>query len=149
MKIRVMQQVSFKHQFVEFVPGKLEDGVLYISMEYGSASHLCACGCGNKVVTPITPTDWKLIYDGERVSLHPSIGNWNFPCESHYFITNGQVRWAGKWSKERIEVGRARDLEIKSRHFGSDSEDVPAAPAIKPSLLERLVAWFKPPPSDR
>ncbi|MBZ6078827.1 DUF6527 family protein [Microvirga puerhi] len=141
-----MRQVSFKHQFVEFIPGKLDDGVLYISMEYGSASHLCACGCGKKVVTPFTPTDWKLIYDGERVSLHPSIGNWNFPCESHYFITNGQVKWAGKWSKERIEAGRARDRQIKGRYFGSEPIDVPKESPIKRSLLERFAEWLKLPP---
>jgi len=34
------------------------------------------------VVTPLSPTGWSLIFDGETVSLYPSIGNWNFPCRS-------------------------------------------------------------------
>jgi len=28
------------------------------------------------------------------VSLAPSIGNWSFPCNSHYWITGNEVRWA-------------------------------------------------------
>ena len=74
------------HKFVEYVPSVLDDGILYISMEYRTAVHLCVCGCGNKIVTPITPTDWQLTFDGKSVSLSPSIGNWNFECKSHYFI---------------------------------------------------------------
>ena len=29
---------------------------------------------GNKVVTPISPADWQLFYDGDTVSVTPSIG---------------------------------------------------------------------------
>jgi hypothetical protein len=32
-------------------------------MHFAMASHLCFCGCGNKVVTPIRPTDWRLIFE--------------------------------------------------------------------------------------
>ena len=63
--------MSVIHEFVEFIPEELKEGVLYISINYATASHLCCCGCGNRVVTPITPDDWKLIFDGVSVSLHP------------------------------------------------------------------------------
>ena len=56
------------------------DGILYVSMEYATATHLCACGCGLTVVTPISPTDWQISYNGRTVSLYPSIGNRSFPC---------------------------------------------------------------------
>jgi hypothetical protein len=36
--------------------------------------------------SPLSPTDWKLTFDGVSVSLHPSDGNWSFPCRSHYRI---------------------------------------------------------------
>ena len=84
-----------KHRFVEFVPEKLEPGTLYISMEYATASHKCCCGCGRDVVTPISPTDWQLTFDGRTVSLQPSIGNWSYPCRSHYWIKGDRVVWDG------------------------------------------------------
>jgi hypothetical protein len=35
-------------------------------------------------------------FDGRSVSLTPSIGSWSLPCHSHYFLTRGKVRWAGR-----------------------------------------------------
>lgn len=87
--------IVFTPVFVEFVPDQLEDGKLYISKEYGTAIHLCACGCGNKTVTPIRGVDsWAMRENGDKISISPSIGNWHFPCRSHYFITDNEVRWA-------------------------------------------------------
>jgi len=112
--------IILKHEFVEFIPDELEQRTIYVSIRFATASHLCLCGCGNKVVTPIRPTDWTLIFDGKTISLHPSIGNWNFPCQSHYWIQNDRVKWAPKWSREQIERGRARDLYAKQTYFGGD-----------------------------
>jgi hypothetical protein len=80
--------MTMQHKFVEFVPEDIQPNTLYVSVEYGTAVHKCCCGCGEEVVTPLTPTDWKLKFDGESVSLAPSIGNWSFKCRSHYFIRN-------------------------------------------------------------
>lgn len=100
-----------KHQFVEFIPSELKEGTLYISMEYGTASHLCACGCGEKVVTPFGKSLWKLIYDGDHVSLKPSIGNWSYACRSHYWIRDGRVVWAESWDEEMVTTSRNHDIE--------------------------------------
>ncbi|MBJ7330652.1 MAG: hypothetical protein JHC95_12205 [Solirubrobacteraceae bacterium] len=102
---------------MEFVPQRLEPNTLYVSMEYATVVHSCLCGCGQRVVTPLTPTDWHLSYDGERVTLSRSIGNWSFPCRSHYWIEQGHVHWAGDWSKQQVEVNRAADLELKRRFY--------------------------------
>lgn len=93
----------FQHKFVEFIPKEIEEGILYISMEYCTASHKCPCGCGSRIVTPLTPINWTLTFDGDTVSLEPSIGNWSYPCQSHYWIKRNQVEWAPTWSKERIQ----------------------------------------------
>lgn len=69
----------FRAQFVEFIPDELQDATLYVSMRFATVSHLCACGCRSKVVTPLKPTDWKLTFDGKTITLYPSIGNWSFP----------------------------------------------------------------------
>jgi hypothetical protein len=109
-----------RHKFVEFIPSKIEQDVLYISIEYDIARHKCACGCGADIVTSLSPARWKLTYDGETVSLSPSIGNWNHPCNSHYFITNDKVIWAGPISKNEMqEVVKNNQLSLK-RHYEKD-----------------------------
>jgi hypothetical protein len=110
-----MKTVQYK--FVEFIPDILEDGVIYISIEYCTAIHKCVCGCGNEVVTPLSPTDWQLTFDGKSVSLNPSIGNWNFKCRSHYWITNSKIIMAKKWSDLKIDIGRENDQENKELFF--------------------------------
>jgi hypothetical protein len=112
-----VKQTRFVHEFVEFLPEQLAEGVLYISMNYAVASHKCACGCGCDVVTPISPTDWQLRFDGVAVSLEPSIGNWSFPCRSHYFLDGGTVRWAGDMPQSAIEYGRAKNRLAKESYF--------------------------------
>jgi hypothetical protein len=109
--------MQYKIQFTEFIPDEISEGVIYISMEYATAVHKCACGCGEEVVTPFTPTDWKLTYDGESISLSPSIGNWSYPCQAHYLIRNSKVVWANTMSQEAIEAGRRRDRACKAKQY--------------------------------
>ena len=108
---------TMQHKFVEFIPQQLEQGVLYVSFEYRTAVHLCVCGCGNKVVTPLSPTDWEITFDGKTVSLSPSIGNWNFKCRSHYFITKNKIRMMRKWDEDEIKENRDYDEERKFKYF--------------------------------
>lgn len=114
--------VRMRHEFVEHIPQELREGTLYVSIQFSTAVHKCCCGCGNEVVTPLTPTDWKLIFDGETVSLSPSIGNWSFQCQSHYWIDHGNIRWAPRWSQEEIDDGRARDREAKNEYFSKQQK---------------------------
>lgn len=106
-----------QHKFVNSIPTALEQGVLYISMEYSTAIHLCVCGCGNEVVTPFSPTDWRITFDGETVTLDPSIGNWNYPCQSHYYIDHNKIRMSKAWNQEEIEWGREKDQKRKKGFF--------------------------------
>ena len=101
--------MTMRHKFVEIIPPEKEPGTLYISVEYGVAVHLCACGCGNIVVTSLEPQAWSLLYDGETVSLYPSIGSYSLPCRSHYWIKRGEVLWAKKLTDKEIARVRRRD----------------------------------------
>jgi hypothetical protein len=101
-------------KFVDFIPDVVEEGVLYISIPFDTATHRCACGCSEIVVTPIKPTDWSLTWNGELVTLKPSIGNWSLPCQSHYLIIENKIIWARKWSPSEIETGRKKDKKAKS-----------------------------------
>lgn len=111
------------HEFVEFLPEKLTEGIIYISIEHALVAHNCCCGCGLQVITPLSPTDWEMIFNGDSISLYPSIGNWNFPCKSHYWIKYNQVVWAPQWSKAEIDMGRAFDRRTKNQYFNSKQSE--------------------------
>jgi hypothetical protein len=115
-----MKTSILEHEFVVEFPAAPEPGVLYVSLEYGTALHMCCCGCGNRVVTPFSPRDWKLIFDGESVSLDPSIGNWSFPCRSHYWISGGRIQWAAQWSVYRVNRNRGLDRDGSRLLFSND-----------------------------
>lgn len=121
-----MKQATVIPQFVELMPGQLQDGVLYISEKYGTAIHKCCCGCGQKVVTPLSPAKWQLRRSGDTVTLSPSIGNWNFPCQSHYWIRRNRVEWAGSMTEQQIRRVQERDKCDSQRHI----EQVNARKAI-------------------
>jgi len=114
---------KFEPSFVEFIPPEkeLKPGKLYISMQYGTTVHLCASGCGMKVVLPLSPAKWHLLFDGDSISLSPSVGNWDYPCKSHYWIRNNQVVWAPAWDDERIQAGRDRDQQDADDYFEDSS----------------------------
>jgi hypothetical protein len=115
--------VRIKHEFVEFIPKERQEGVLYISIPYATAVHNCFCGCGLKVVTPISPVGWKLTFDGDTVTLSPSIGSSSFPCDSHYFIRRNTVVWCRSMRQDEIEWGRVRDREARDQYFGVRTDD--------------------------
>lgn len=129
----------FQHVFVDTVPERLEESVLYISPKYATAVHLCACGCGNEVVTPFNPASgWSLTFDGKTVSLWPSIGNWRVSCQSHYFINHNRAEWAPRMSDEEIAAGRQADMCARGK--------LPAAvPSVstpkKKTFWEHLKFW--------
>lgn len=116
-----MKRTALRHQFVKQIPATLDEGTLYISIEYATAVHRCLCGCGSEVVTPLSPTDWQLTFDGVTVSLNPSIGNWSYPCQSHYWIKRNKVLWDRQWSEEEIKEGRAVDKALKDDYYASRS----------------------------
>ena len=102
--------------FVERFPDDFESGILYVSMQYAICGHLCACGCGERVITPLSPTQWKLVYNGEAVTLYPSIGNYAFACQSHYFLTNGKIVWA---CERDGEDGKRKKKGLLAKLFNS------------------------------
>ncbi|MCX6592852.1 MAG: DUF6527 family protein [Acidobacteria bacterium] len=132
----------FRHEFVESFPTTLEVGVVYISMQYATITHQCACGCGNEVVTPLSPTDWQLYFDGISISLSPSIGNWNFACRSHYFIRQNRVQWARQWTQTEVDAGRKRDLLAKEQYFGEDRNAKAGPEAKRPGRWRRFLERF-------
>lgn len=124
-----------KHKFVEFIPSEIEEDTLYISIEYDVAKHKCPCGCGSDIVTSLSPARWSVTYDGETVSLSPSIGNWSHPCKSHYFISHDKVVWAAPMSAGQIAEVIKNDQQALREHIDYTS---------KGKIPETgIVAWLK------
>lgn len=135
-----------QHKFVEFIPDKIEEDILYISMEYCTAIHKCVCGCGNEVVTPLSPTDWKLTFNGRSISLHPSIGNWNFECQSHYWIRDNKIEFASSWTEKQIRLGREKDLDSKIEYFDlpdNSKEELAVQESQKSAFWQKILRMFR------
>jgi hypothetical protein len=142
-----MRLTAIEPRFVEFIPAELEPGTLYVSMAYATTTHLCACGCGNKVVLPLSPAEWQLHFDGESASLTPSIGNWEFPCRSHYWIKANKIRWAARWTDDQVNAGRQHDAEALDAYLGSTSRtgaprgDQPAP--LRDRIRRKIHRWLR------
>lgn len=142
-----MRRNSLVHEFIDDIPARLEDGKLYVSIRYRTAVHLCACGCGNKIVTPIKPAKWHLTFDGTTVSLTPSIGSWQFACRSHYWIRKNMVCWAKPWTDEQVHEGResdARELRayLESRRATEEERTTTAAALDSGGMFSRVRQWL-------
>jgi hypothetical protein len=120
-----------RHEFVTSFPEPMLPGVLYVSISFATVGHLCCCGCHQEVITPLSPTDWKLIFDGQTVSLHLSIGNWLLPCRSHYVISRGAVEWAGTWSTGQVELARRQDESVKRAYYAKRDAAPPEPPEVQ------------------
>lgn len=135
-----------QHHFVPWIPEELVDGHLYICLEHATAVHLCCCGCRSEVVTPLAPNDWLLTFDGETVSLSPSIGNWSFACRSHYWIRNNRVAWARQWRDAEVAAARGPLVtERRRRPTGPlpDAGDLIRGRSQSQKVLRRIWGWFE------
>jgi len=106
-------------QLVQHMPRQLSPGILYVCEEFSIAGHLCACRCGNKVMTPLGPAEWKFTQWNGLPSLWPSIGNWQLPCWSHYVIGEGHVHWAAQRTDAQIIAGRRAEEQRRQVYYGS------------------------------
>jgi hypothetical protein len=122
-------------QRVHHMPKELQPGILYISEEFGAAAHLCACGCGIKVRTPITANRWTFTDSPRGPSLWPSVGNWQQPCRSHYIIEDGNIVWCGQWTAEEVLAGRAHEEARRQAYYDKLYADR--------WWFSRLWAWVK------
>ena len=98
---------------------------------------------------PLGPAEWSFLDSPNGPSLAPSIGNWQFPCRSHYWIQGGQVVWSAAWTPTQVQAGHraeeerrraittvlneaAKDFSVacgdRSRAFSGSSILIPAPP---------------------
>lgn len=87
---------------VDEQPDLLDPGVCYLigeNNDWWFAAFSCPCGCGAEVVLNLLPTTrprWRVeVGKDHLVTLSPSI-NRHVGCNSHFFIREGSVLWAGR-----------------------------------------------------
>ncbi len=153
MKIR-----QIRPETVEFIPEHIEEGVLYISDRYHTAVHKCCCGCGKEVVTPLSPAEWSVKRNGNLISLWPSIGNWSYPCRSHYVIRDSRVIEAKAMTERQIQRVKANDRADKAAQIRRTNHAKEAVTQVTKqntqvsttqerrasmSWLQHLINWWK------
>lgn len=142
-----MRRSSITPAFVDIIPDRLEEGMLYVCERYKTVAHKCCCGCGEEVITPLSPADWSLRKAGNTVSLTPSIGNWSFACKSHYWISRNRVMWAGSMSQRQIEQVRSRDKADKNAYITTinrEKEQQARPASMFARIWQAIVKWLKP-----
>ena len=87
------KRVILKPEFVEQFPrDDFRQDTLYISMKFRMVALKCPCGCGFVSYLSLSPDGRKLEFDGEHITLKPSVGS-KRPCGSHYHIVRNEVVW--------------------------------------------------------
>ena len=147
-----MRRTTIIPEFVESAPKDLQDGVIYISDRFRTALHKCCCGCGREVVTPLNRAGWSYYREGRLITLKPSIGNWSFPCKSHYFIIKNDVVWAEAMSAQQIARVKARDARDQEAYIKrsneekhwppQDASNVVARSSGISGFLKKFVRWL-------
>lgn len=117
-----MRMHRLEPTFVTYVPRDLESGHLYVSMEYATAVHLCACGCGTKTVTPLSRDGWTLVFNG-AVTLRPSVGNGQARCRSHYLVEDDRIHWLPPIGAAATGRAIARDHEAAAKVYAVATRD--------------------------
>jgi len=141
MRVERMEAVP-----VDLAPSTLEPGKLYVSRKYKAAVHICCCGCGAKVVTPLSSAEWHVEETARGVSVSPSIGNAR-PCRTHYWIRDGRVLWQRPMSHNAVKAVFLRDtrslqaMHEQQRAMASPENTPRSAPPLE-SWLERLLRWL-------
>lgn len=112
-----MKRLAWRPIWVGDMPSRMREGELYISVKHRLTEHLCACGCGEEISLPLGRCDWRIVFDGETISLSPSVGNWRLPCGSHYIIHENATKWCRPWSQSDVIRNRKRDQAEKLKEI--------------------------------
>jgi hypothetical protein len=140
-----MKIEQLRPEFVNHVPDQVEEGVLYISERFRICSHKCCCGCGEEVVTPLSPAEWRLTREGDLVSLWPSVGNWDYACRSHYVIKRNRVLQSPPMTDRQIARVQQRDATDLSRMIAATNiakadqkpaDSIQSSPSAEPPSAE-------------
>jgi hypothetical protein len=96
-------------------------------------------------VTPLNPAKWRVKERSGKISLAPLIGNWSFPCRSHYWINANRVQWASAMAPEIIQAVQARDRRDAELYVPKPQgwiRRVVGQLAEVSSMLSKFTSWW-------
>ncbi|MER9741704.1 MULTISPECIES: DUF6527 family protein [unclassified Mesorhizobium] len=108
--------MRFRYEAVERMPKPLMPGVVYHSEEFEIGALLCACGCGHRV-SLLVPDSHQVTEQGGMATVRPSVAVCDAPCNSHYFITAGEVEWLRAFDPATSQAVMRKQIE---RHAHGD-----------------------------
>lgn len=109
--------MSYRYEAVDRIPSDIREGVVYHTEEFELAGLLCACGCGHRV-TLLVPDSHRVWSQDGMATVRPSIGVFDAPCKSHYFITGGRIEWLPAFSGAEASAIMQKQIE---RHVAQDT----------------------------
>lgn len=130
--------MKYRYRLVERIPKALDEGVVYHTEEFELAGLLCACGCGHRM-TLLVPDSHKVSDERGYATVWPSIGVFDAPCKSHYFIVAGEVNWLRAFSSS--EASHIMQAQI-ARHVELDAMPTIWRQRIRAGAL-RLLEWIR------
>jgi len=101
--------------------GKVSVGViLYYAEEYGTAAHLCACGCGSKIQPPLMrPSGF---FETMLVANTEPVGRQLAEALSLALLYQKRdVLWHGQWTEAEIKAGRRSEHQRRVAHLNRKS----------------------------
>ena len=90
--MKTLKRIDITYEKVHYIPrhAEMKENIIYISDEYDVSAHRCICGCGELTVMPLGKGEWDYQIDSNnKLSMQPSVGNYQMPCKSHYIIQKG------------------------------------------------------------
>jgi len=89
--MKTIRKESVTPEYIEFMPevDDMKENTIYISLKFSVTGHRCLCGCGSLTILPINNDGWNMTDNDNKLTFTPSVGNFQYPCKSHYIITKG------------------------------------------------------------
>lgn len=130
--------MKYRYRLVERIPNILQEGIVYHTEEFELAGLLCACGCGHRI-TLLVPDSHRVSDERGYATIWPSIGVFDAPCKSHYFINAGEIQWRPAFSAS--QVSNIMQAQI-ARHVARDTASASWLARIK-AAATRLIARIR------
>jgi len=113
-------------------------------IEYATAVHKCACGCGKEVVTPLSPTDWKLIFDGKALSLEVLDRQLGLPVAArNYWVKNTTGRYGRRIGPRHASMPTARMIALEKTSITAKEQTAVLPKLETPAAAPAKAGWWK------
>ena len=133
--------MKYRYMPIEYIPDKLDPGIVYHNKEFEIAALLCPCGCGHRI-SLLVPDSHQIYSENGLVTIEPSISVCDSTCKSHFYIKSGNIKWFHAFSESQVHLIMSDQI---ARHAYQDNSSSSWLSRIKYSwskLLKTINAFF-------